>query len=59
MINSKIFFFCLFADYLTDSSGLMVKSRRTSVYLQVTSKRKDDTTQQTDTNLKREKSKPF
>jgi hypothetical protein len=35
MINSKIFFACLFADYLTDSSGLMAKSGRTSVYLQV------------------------
>jgi hypothetical protein len=35
MINSNILFACLFADYLIDSSGLMVKSRRTSVNLQV------------------------
>ena len=31
MIHSKILLSFLFADYLTDSTGLMVKSRRTSV----------------------------
>ena len=37
MINSKTFFAFLFADYHTDNSGLMVKSRKPAGYLQVSS----------------------